>query len=1132
MTHQLFPFLLASLVVLTGVQPAKGDDAYSKIVSADGPLGWWRFDSFDDGAVPNSASESLPARVQGDVKFDVPGPRPSDYPDFATENLAATFPHGPNYLVVSDPGDESVLDFSVGDAITIEAWVKIDGPLPGSYPYILGKGRTHNPGTQQANQSYSLRLATGGGKAAPSFFFVDPTGIEKGIEAAGHRWTAESSVPRDGFWHHVALTYEFGKPNSLKCYIDAQPVPGKWDMQGATSAGPIQDNDELWIGSAMGGRSTLGASLDEVAIYRKALSHQDIREHVNSKVKYELFAFEDVPPDAPADHVRVDILESVSTVRNWNFLQGDMTPLYRTDRFSLKQLPHKYNAKGLIVDRPIPVLIRLVSEIELSGGSYEFILRSLDASRLYLDGKLLAETGFLSTQSDAHQEYYRLPDFGDELLSIAAGHKEERATVELTAGKHVVCLYRLVGNPKHGNYLGELTVGISHSGGPYKFLAPQRSVPFTDENWLAFLDEDRLRLRDWNQQQRLAASENEQEFWRQRHAWAKSQLGEIPTVPVLKDTQQSSSEIDRFILHGLQDAGAAPTSQISDWEFLRRVSLDTIGTIPTEQLITRFFDFPQDTRRSQLIDHLLASPQWADHWVGYWQDALAENPGLTKPELNNSGPFRWYLYESFLDNKPFDRFVTELVMMEGSAYSGGPAGFGIASQNDVPMAAKAHILGTAFLAVEMKCARCHDAPYHDVQQADLFSLAASLKRDSQKVPGSSTIPLTPEEIEQLAVKITLKPGADVKPDWPFPEFVSIEDSATAPLDAQFLRKPEDTREQLAAMLTSPQNERFAKVIVNRVWERFLGRGLVHPVDDWEEADESYPELLRWLALDFVRNGYDLQDLSRKILNSNVYQRAVVAGVSPESEEAALFRGPVRRKLTGEQLLDSLYTATGKPFGSEELTMDADGKQPDSRFGHLGIPRRGWELVAVSNERDRPSMSLPVAQSLIDLMSAYGWRQQRQDPVTHREDPLTALQPMALANGTSALRAIDFSDDSQLTAAALKNQPVEAFVDELFERLLTRTPTSEERAIFVDMLRDGYASRIIAGADAVPPKRIFRSGITWINHFHPDADREAIRRGREVIKGDQKSVRLDPDWRQRAEDVVWTLVNSPEFVFVP
>src|SRR5690606_24461733 len=118
----------------------------------------------------------------------------------------------------------------------------------------------------------------------------------------------------------------------------------------------------------------------------------------------------------------------------------------------------------------------------------------------------------------------------------------------------------------------------------------------------------------------------------------------------------------------------APAPLVNDLAFLRRVSLDTVGLIPTPEQIERFLADPPETRRSLVIARLLDDPGWADHWVGYWQHVLAENPGLTKPTLNNSGPFRWYLHEAFLDNKPLDRLVTELISMEGGAAMGGPAG--------------------------------------------------------------------------------------------------------------------------------------------------------------------------------------------------------------------------------------------------------------------------------------------------------------------------------------------------------------------------------------------------------------------------------------------------------------------------
>src|SRR5206468_10111129 len=113
------------------------------------------------------------------------------------------------------------------------------------------------------------------------------------------------------------------------------------------------------------------------------------------------------------------------------------------------------------------------------------------------------------------------------------------------------------------------------------------------------------------------------------------------------------------------------------------------------------------------------------------------------PTLNNTGPFRRFLHRAFLDDLPFDRFVTELVRMEGGKLSGGPAGFGMATQNDAPMAAKAHVLAKAFLAADMKCARCHDAPFHPYEQAALFGLAGFLAGKPRTIPATATVPRQP-----------------------------------------------------------------------------------------------------------------------------------------------------------------------------------------------------------------------------------------------------------------------------------------------------------------------------------------------------------------------------------------------------
>ena len=174
--------------------------------------------------------------------------------------------------------------------------------------------------------------------------------------------------------------------------------------------------------------------------------------------------------------------------------------------------------------------------------------------------------------------------------------------------------------------------------------------------------------------------------------------GSVPTVSAAIPVH---NDIDRFLDARLEAAKVAPTPLTSDLEFLRRVSIDATGLIPTADEIRAYLADPAAKRRAHAIDRLLASPSWADNWVSYWQDVLAENPGILKPDLNNTGPFRWWLHQSFTDNLPIDRIAAELIEMDGSLVQGGPAGFAQATLNDAPMAAKADIIAQAFLGQKL-----------------------------------------------------------------------------------------------------------------------------------------------------------------------------------------------------------------------------------------------------------------------------------------------------------------------------------------------------------------------------------------------------------------------------------------------
>ena len=587
--------------------------------------------------------------------------------------------------------------------------------------------------------------------------------------------------------------------------------------------------------------------------------------------------------------------------------------------------------------------------------------------------------------------------------------------------------------------------------------------------------------------------------------------------------------IAEWISQGASFVGAAdqiePAELTGDLEFLRRVTLDTVGVVPSADEIAAFRNDPPDKRRALAIDRLLDDPRWADHWTAYWQDVLAENPNILKPSLNNTGPFRFWIHEALSDNKAMDRFVTELVMMEGSEYGGGTAGFGMASQNDVPMAAKAHVLGTAFLGVEMKCARCHDSPYHETVQRDLFEMAAMLKREAITLPGSSTVPASTFEGREPLIKITLKPGEEIAPQWPF------EDLAPTKIDDAMLRDPKDARERLAATITAPQNERFAQVIVNRLWKQLMGHGFVDPVDDWEASQPSHPELLAMLGDELVANGYDFKHVAREIMNSQAYQRKarpLKPGATPN------FSAPAPRRMSAEQVVDSLFSAVGKKLDSEELTFDMDGTQVEKAMISLGYPRRAWEFTSLSNERDRPSLAIPKAQVIVDVLENFGWRSSRQEPKSIRETEPNVRQPAILANGALGRWVTTLSDDSGITELALREDlTMDELVEQVFLRLLTRMPTADERVAVAELLSEGFADRVIPknkrpSAQKRPPLK----HVSWSNHLSEEANSIKIEMERRAREGAPPTVALEKGWRERLEDVLWATLNSPEFVFLP
>jgi hypothetical protein len=1104
--------------------------AYPDQVSADAPVAYWRMADPDGKRVVNSgtAGSSLDGSVVSTVTLQQPGPRTEQYPLFKKDNRAIAFNGRQGHVRVADPGANSPLDFTNGDAITLEAWVNPEGLGSNQMFYVIGKGRNGNSGFASDNQNYALRILGSGGEAKLSFLFR-PAKSKTGARTDWHRWDSKTGLPLDGGWHHIAVCYLFGDPKSIRSYVDGKPVEGTWDAKtygGPTEKAPVVDNDELRIGSSSA--NTFRGGIDEVAIYRKVLTPERI------KLRYQAIAPKPyiTEIELPTDGVLVEVQEKIPGNNSWSFVPPKPVERFIAPAFGFRHAPQKYSNRGYRIERGSRFVLRVTGLVELPPGKHQFLVRARSSARLFVDGKQVVQTPFHNISGSAHGKVRHVERIKEShIRTLQTGDNEELAIVESTGKTHRFRLEIYVGGKGKRAELGETCVAWRPAGSkqPFRLLSPKANVLLTEEGWLDYRDTHRNQVDELNNKNRRQAAKGEIAYWNKRHAAAKQVVAAkpAPSLPEVSKKMPVRNPIDRYIGAKLEAAGKQPTKSIDDLAFVRRASIDIIGTIPTPQQIETYLADPPADRRKKLIDRLLDHPGWADNWVGYWQDVLAENPNILKPTLNNTGPFRFWIHEALTDNKPLDRFVTELLLMEGGTYTGGPAGFAMAAQNDVPMAAKAHVVGQAFLGLNMKCARCHDAPFHDFKQKNLFALAAMLKRGPQGVPKTSSIPLPADAIESLIVKVTLKPGTNVAPEWPFPEL------SPPKLDAGMLRDEKDSRERLAALITSPQNERFARVMVNRVWHRYMDRGIVESVDDWEQTDPSHPELLSWLAREFVLHGYDFKHVARLILNSDAYQRAAVSEKVIANGEAYLFPGPVRRRMTAEQLLDSMFVAAGKTFDSGQLTMDNDGSRPNTSFLNFGEPRHAWEFTSLSNERDRPSLAMPFTQDFVSLLKSFGWRAARQAPLTIRDDTPTILQPSSLANGTVGRRITRLSDNSSLTELALEKQTTVQLVDRIFLQMLTRKPSDEERELFVGLLHESYDQRIIN----VDPKLVVRrfkrpTGVAWSNHLSEEANRIKIAMERLVSQGDPPSVQLQTDWRERMEDMVWALMNSPEFVFVP
>ena len=372
------------------------------------------------------------------------------------------------------------------------------------------------------------------------------------------------------------------------------------------------------------------------------------------------------------------------------------------------------------------------------------------------------------------------------------------------------------------------------------------------------------------------------------------------TVAPTRQVSSSTKHLDRYINAALKREGIQPSKMSEDAEFLRRVHLDLTGKIPTPQEVLDFLKDGSSNKRQKKIELLLDSDAYLDYWSGLWVNWLI---GRREDGDDRRIGLTFWVRDALTKNMPYNQFVQELIAADGELRDNG-AGNYIMRYERSPVFLTSHT-SRLFLGLPMQCAECHDHKTEVWSQEDFYGIAAFFAGiDSQRKGNIQTMDMAGNERRMDNFLITNKPEDSI--------WVERLEKQVRPhflggteYKGSLLKK----REALAQWMTDKSNPYFSQAIVNRIWQRFMGRAFVEPVDGFgEENQPTNPELLKSLAKDFVIYNYDLQHLMRTILNSEAYQRTSQTNESNKDDQLYYSHAYVK-PLSAEQFFYSLLQAT-------------------------------------------------------------------------------------------------------------------------------------------------------------------------------------------------------------------------------
>lgn len=499
--------------------------------------------------------------------------------------------------------------------------------------------------------------------------------------------------------------------------------------------------------------------------------------------------------------------------------------------------------------------------------------------------------------------------------------------------------------------------------------------------------------------------------------------GSVPQGNLVEYVPPSINFVDDHVFGNLKKLGIPPSALADDATFLRRVSLDIAGRLPTATEWNEFMADNSPTKRDAAIERLLSSGEYADYFANKWT-AMLKNRRDDASDITSNFAFYSWIRDSLLANKPYDQMVRELLAATGTVLSNPPVAWYKRVKDPKQ---QLEDVAQLFLGVRMQCAQCHHHPFEKWSQDDYYSLAAFFSQVGRK-------PTSTRGEDMIFHKRGVAGIANIKTG-------VVRRPATLGEETQEIAPEMDPRLKLADWMAQPSNPFFAKALVNRYWKHFFRRGLIEPEDDIRDSNPpTNPELLAELERHFIQSGFDLKDLVRTIVRSNAYQLSSI----PKTENLNDTQNYSRyypRRLQAEVLLDAIDDLA-------QTRTDFPNLPPGTRA--IGLPDNSYNTAS-------------------PFLRVFG------RPENESVCECERIQTSSLAQSLHLMNAGDLKGKLSNAAGraeqlAKSTSPLPERIEEIYSAAFSRKPTAEELATAIAYIGE---SRLDTNGQPVEQSRATR-----------------------------------------------------------